>query len=95
MRYADFVRTVAAAAGVRQPRLVAVPGWLLRLGAVATRLPFVPTVRAAEIRRLMEDKGFDVAPMRRRLGIEPADLRHGLGATFDGRGPVMGVPSET
>lgn len=83
VRYADFVRAVAAAAGVRPPRIVPFPEAPLRAAAPLTRLlPLLPTIRAAEIRRLTEDKAFDVLPMRQQLGIEPMSLRQGLALTF-------------
>lgn len=80
--YADFVRAVAHAAGLRMPRIVPVPAWPLRLAAPLTRVPFVPRIRADEIRRLTEDKAFDPGPMRRLLGVEPVPLADGLARTF-------------
>lgn len=81
--YAAFVRAVAVAAGLRPPRIVAVPAAALLLAAPLTRLvPFFPTIRAAEIRRLLEDKAFDITPMRDRLGIAPIPLAEGLARTF-------------
>ena len=82
--YADFVRAVAAAAGLRAPRIVPVPAALLMVGSLLTRLPGVPAIRVSEIRRLLEDKAFDVAPMREVLGIEPVELEAGLALTFAG-----------
>jgi nucleoside-diphosphate-sugar epimerase len=82
MPYADFVRAVASAAGLPPPRLMPVPAWLLTAGALVTRLPMLPTVRGAEIRRLLEDKAFDITPMRRVLGVSPIPLEDGLGLTF-------------
>jgi uncharacterized protein YbjT (DUF2867 family) len=81
--YAAFVRQVAVAAGVRCPRIVSVPVAPLIAAAAITRvLPFVPQIRGAEIRRLLEDKAFDIAPMRALLGIEPVPLHEGLARTF-------------
>ena len=40
---------------------------------------------AAEIRRLMEDKSFDVRPMIETLGFEPMPLQEGLARTFADR----------
>jgi len=83
LAYADFVRAVAAAAGLHAPRIVAVPAFLLRALAPLTRLlPGLPTVRGAELRRLLEDKAFDIAPMRAMLGIDPTPLRDGLARSF-------------
>ncbi|MDE2006866.1 MAG: NAD(P)-dependent oxidoreductase [Rhodospirillales bacterium] len=81
--YADFVRAVAAAAGLAPPRIVAVPAAPLRALAPLTRLlPGLPTIRRAELRRLSEDKPFDIGPMRRILGIAPIPLAEGLARTF-------------
>jgi len=83
MPYADFVRAVAAADGQKPPRILPVPAALLMAGSVVTLLPGLPRVRAVEIRRLMEDKAFDIAIMRSRLGIEPISLSEGLRKTFE------------
>lgn len=81
--YADFVRAVAGAAGLARPRIVPVPGWLLRAGAPLTALaPRVPRIRADELRRLLEDKAFDIGPMVTRLRVQPRELSDGLARTF-------------
>ncbi|MBV9655609.1 MAG: NADH-ubiquinone oxidoreductase [Acetobacteraceae bacterium] len=81
--YAAFVRAVASAAGLPPPRFLAVPGGLLRLAAAATAIvPGVPTVRPAEVRRLLEDKSFDIGPMVATLGVHPVGLEEGLARTF-------------
>jgi len=83
--YAGFVRAVAAAAGLAPPRIVAVPGRVLvALAPLLGQLPFLPRVRAAEVRRLLEDKAFDIAPMRALLGVTPIPLADGLARTFGG-----------
>ncbi len=82
MSYADFVRSVAHAAGLAAPRIVAVPAWGLMAGAWLTRLPGLPRIGIAEIRRLLEDKAFDIAPMQRELGVSPRALAAGLALTF-------------
>jgi len=78
--YAGFVRAVAAAAGLRAPRILAVPGSLLMAAAAMTQ--WLLPVRPAEIRRLLEDKDFDVRPMIELLGFEPISLPEGLARTF-------------
>jgi uncharacterized protein YbjT (DUF2867 family) len=84
--YADLVRAVAAASGQREPRIVALPaGALMALAGVLRYIPFLPRIRPAEIRRLMEDKNFDVRPMIDTLGVTPMPLREGLARTFTGR----------
>ncbi|HST75868.1 MAG TPA: NAD(P)H-binding protein [Acetobacteraceae bacterium] len=81
--YADFVREVAAAAGLARPRLVPLPASLLIAAALPTAvLPFVPTIRPTEIRRLLEDKAFDIGPMVATLGVRPISLQDGLARTF-------------
>mgnify|MGYP005812618191 CR=1 FL=1 len=83
IRYADFIGTVARAAGIRAPRILPVPAGPLIALAPATRLlPFFPTIRSREIRRLLEDKAFDIAPMRAALGVDPMSLEEGLARTF-------------
>jgi uncharacterized protein YbjT (DUF2867 family) len=81
--YADFVRAAAAAAGVKPPRIVRFPAApLIALAALTRLLPFVPTVRSAEIRRLLEDKAFDIGRMRKMLCFDPIPLEAGLARTF-------------
>ncbi len=81
--YAGFVREVAAAAGLGPPRIVAVPGGtLVALAPLLGGLPFLPRIRTEEVRRLMEDKAFDIGPMRARLGVAPIPLAAGLARTF-------------
>jgi uncharacterized protein YbjT (DUF2867 family) len=84
--YADFIRAVAAASGQRPPRIVVVPaGPLMALARIFCYIPFVPRVRPAEIRRLMEDKSFAVDPMIGTFGFAPMSLHEGLARTFANR----------
>ena len=81
--YADFVRAIAVAAGLRKPLILRFPAAPLLLGARLTRhMAMLPTIHPEEIRRLLEDKAFDIAPMRTLLGIEPIPLAKGLALTF-------------
>jgi nucleoside-diphosphate-sugar epimerase len=81
--YRDFLRAVAGAAGLRTPRILPIPALPLRLLAPLTRIiPGLPSVGAQEIRRLTEDKAFDIEPMRRILGVDPMPLDRGLALTF-------------
>jgi nucleoside-diphosphate-sugar epimerase len=83
LSYADFVRAVACAAGLRRPRIIALPVPALIAGAMASRLmPVVPRIRPAEVRRLVEDKYFDIGPMIEILGVQPIPLDKGLALTF-------------
>jgi nucleoside-diphosphate-sugar epimerase len=84
--YAEFVRVIAVASGRRPPRIVSLPvGALMALAGVLRYIPFLPQVHPAEIRRLMEDKSFDVRPMIDTLGFTPMPLREGLARTFTER----------
>lgn len=80
--YADFVRAVAAEAGLPRPRIVPLPALALIALSPLTLLPLLPRIRPAEIRRLLEDKAFDIAPARARLGFAPLPLAAGLARTF-------------
>jgi nucleoside-diphosphate-sugar epimerase len=83
VRYADLVRAIAAAASLRKPLIVPFPVAPLIGAARLTRhVTARPTVHPDEIRRLVEDKAFDIAPMRAVLGIEPIPLAEGLALTF-------------
>lgn len=83
MSYADFTRAIAAAIGLPAPLIVPVSARLLMAAAPITGiLPGIPRVRPAEIRRLLEDKAFDITAMRTVLGIEPISLQAGLARTF-------------
>jgi len=81
--YAAFIRAVAVAAGLRRPRVIGFPAAPLIAAAGLTRfLPGVPTIHPAEVRRLLEDKAFDIGPMRNLLGVTPMTLAEGLARTF-------------
>jgi uncharacterized protein YbjT (DUF2867 family) len=83
VRYADFIRAVAAAAGLRKPLVVPFPVGPLIVGAKMTRhVAALPTIQPEEIRRLIEDKAFDIAPMQVVLGVQPISLTQGLALTF-------------
>ena len=80
--YADFVRAIATATGQHRPRIVSIPaGPLMALASVLRYTRISP----AEIRRLLEDKSFDVRPMIETLGFEPMPLQEGLARTFADR----------
>lgn len=86
VRYADFVRAVATAAGLRKPFILPFPAGPLILGARLTRrVAALPTVQPEEIRRLLEDKAFNIGPMRDLLAVEPVSLATGLALTFAAR----------
>jgi uncharacterized protein YbjT (DUF2867 family) len=82
LRYADFVREVAAAAGLAPPRILPVPAWMLIAASPLTLLPGLPRIRPAEIRRLLEDKAFPNHATATLLGHAPTPLADGLARTF-------------
>ena len=83
MAYADFLRAVAVAAGCGRPRIFSVPvAPSIALAVLARLIPGLPRVGPAEIRRLLEDKAFDIGPMRALLGVDPIALEAGLALTF-------------
>jgi uncharacterized protein YbjT (DUF2867 family) len=83
VRYAEFVRAIAAAAGLRRRFILSFPAAPLILAARLTKhVSRLPTIQPEEIRRLVEDKAFDIAPMRGLLGVEPISLSEGLALTF-------------
>ena len=79
--YRDFTRMVAVAAGLRPRPVLPVPNAVL-MALARFRLPGLPTITPAEVRRLMEDKIFDITPMRAQLGLTPLPLAAGLARTF-------------
>lgn len=82
MRYAHFAAAVARAAGLRPRPVVPLPAALLRLAARLPRLPLLPRIGPDEIRRLLENKDFDIGPMVSYLGVTPIPLERGLALTF-------------
>jgi uncharacterized protein YbjT (DUF2867 family) len=83
LHYADFVRAVATAAGLRRPRIVGAPtSLLIAAGSLLRHIPRMPLVYKEEIRRMLEDKDFDVRPMQEILGIRPIPPHEGLARTF-------------
>ncbi|PHK95370.1 NADH-ubiquinone oxidoreductase [Pseudoroseomonas rhizosphaerae] len=81
--YRDFLAKVARAAGRRAPPVLPMPlAPLFLLGRLAALVPGLPRIGPDELRRLTEDKAFDIAEMREVLGVSPRPLREGLAATF-------------
>lgn len=76
--YAQLIRVCAHAAG-RSVRVVSAPLWGIQALAWLTNfVPGVPAIGGDEVRRLLEDKAFVVAPMQARLGVMPCTLQEGL-----------------
>jgi nucleoside-diphosphate-sugar epimerase len=81
--YRDFLAAVVRAAGLGSRPVLPLPLGLLGGLAWCTRIiPGLPAIGADEIRRLTEDKAFDIAPMRSILGVLPIPLEQGLALTF-------------
>ena len=79
LAYHAFVTEIARSFGIRQRRILAVPAFLLiPVAALVRIMPGVPDIGPAEIRRLMEDKAFEIEPMRAILGFTPISLQAGL-----------------
>jgi hypothetical protein len=54
----------------------------MALAPLTKFIPGVPQVRPDEVRRLLEDKAFDITEMRAELRIDPIPLPEGLARTF-------------
>lgn len=83
LSYRDFCAAIALAAGFPPRPVLPLPAALLIAASpLARALPFLPRIGTEEIRRLTEDKDFDIRPMREILGIHPRPLAEGLRLTF-------------
>ena len=83
--YADFIRACASHAGLRA-RILGVPGWMaVGLAALSRAVPGLPSADSGEIKRLMEDKVFDINNMTQILGVTPRSLNEGLSQMFKRR----------
>lgn len=81
--YRQFASMVAQAAGLGPRPTITLPtGLLMLLARVAARVPGLPHIGADEIRRLLENKNFDIGPMQATLGVTPIGLAEGLHHTF-------------
>ncbi|MHA1566629.1 MAG: NAD(P)H-binding protein, partial [Alphaproteobacteria bacterium] len=80
--YAELIRAVGRAIA-RPVKILPVPASaLLGLSWVTGFVPGVPTISPGEVRRLLEDKDFDITEMVRRFGFEPFSLDAGLARSF-------------
>ncbi|NHN87146.1 SDR family oxidoreductase [Acetobacter conturbans] len=81
--YRDFVLLVARAAGLAPRPVIPVPARaLIAAASVLRHVPGFPAIGPDEIRRLLEDKNFDIIPMIETLGVKPRSLLIGLGQLF-------------
>ena len=75
--------TAARAAAFTMPPIIPVPAPLLMAALPLLRLlPGVPKVGKDELRRLLEDKAFDIGPMQTTLSVTPRSLEDGLKGLF-------------
>ena len=80
--YADFLRAIAQA-NATWVRIISMPASLLRFVARMTGfVPGIPTIGAAEVQRLLEDKDVDISAMKQLLDVTPRSLEQGLSETF-------------
>ena len=85
--YWFFVKEIAHAAGLKPKPMITLPLSVLqnatRLMAFISKIfPQIPSISPAELRRLTEDKAFDITDMQRYLGVFPLGIREGLLMTF-------------
>lgn len=78
MSYARIVAACGHSVG-RRVMVVSFPVWAMLALAWLTRwIPGVPLIAHDEVRRLLEDKAFDIGPMQARLGVKPCTFEEGL-----------------
>jgi nucleoside-diphosphate-sugar epimerase len=78
LTYRQFVEACIEAADTHS-RVVSLPYWLMStLGWITQFTPFIPAITQDEIRRLLEDKAYDVDDACNLLGGEPMDFQTGL-----------------
>ena len=76
--YREFIETCIEISE-NKCRIISLPYFLISLIGLLTHLvPGIPTVTQNEIRRLQEDKSFDITDLEERLGVRPYPLREGL-----------------
>ncbi|GBR48762.1 NADH-ubiquinone oxidoreductase [Acetobacter pomorum] len=83
--YKQFVSLVEQASGLRPRPFISLPAkFLMACARITSRIPGLPEIGPDEIRRLLENKNFDISPMQNFLGVQPIDLQEGLARTFTG-----------
>jgi uncharacterized protein YbjT (DUF2867 family) len=86
MMFRTMIEMIADGIG-RKARVISLPASLLAVGAAIARfIPGLPAVTPAEVHRVLEDKAFDVSPMRQRLAVRPREFavdRSILGESVD------------
>lgn len=82
--YSTFIRMIVSFAGMKQRPVFAVPVWLLLAASYVMRfIPGLPRIEAAEVRRLTENKNFNIELMKEKLNIDPIPLERGVKELFD------------
>ncbi len=78
LTYAEIIGVCGRVAG-RRVRVISIPLWgMLMLAWVTRFVPGLPSIAQDEVRRLLEDKAFDIGPMQARLGVTPCTFEEGL-----------------
>lgn len=78
LTYRMFVSTVLESMGLSTP-IIPMPYSLVVAAALLTSgIPGTPSIGLAEVRRLLEDKHFDVLDMNRLLALTPRDFATGM-----------------
>lgn len=76
--YGDFIRSCGRAID-RSAMIIPIPlAVAFALAAFARNVPGLPSVTKSEVKRLLEDKNFDVSDMRDILRVSPIGLDDGL-----------------
>ncbi len=76
--YSEIIRACGRAIG-KHIWIAPLPLWAMLMLAKLTRfLPGIPEIEPDEVRRLCEDKAFDISWMRTRLGVTPVSFAQGL-----------------
>jgi nucleoside-diphosphate-sugar epimerase len=89
MTYARIIQTCGRSAG-RRVCVISIPLWgMLALAWVTRLVPGLPSIARDEVRRLLEDKAFDIGPMQARLGVTPCTFEEGL-ARMRAAGEIAG-----
>jgi len=89
MTYARIIQTCGRSAG-RRVCVISIPLWgMLTLAWLTRCVPGAPSIARDEVRRLLEDKAFDIGPMQARLGVKPCTFEEGL-ARMRAAGEIAG-----
>ncbi|CAK7192976.1 hypothetical protein COMNV_01187 [Commensalibacter sp. Nvir] len=80
--YKNFIEIIMETTNIPSKSFINVPLPLLKIASLFTQIiPFVPSIKTAEIQRLIEDKNFSIKEMQEKLGFQPIDFKEGLKRT--------------